>query len=95
MSGVYSMYSFLFKFIFVPNSVLLFQKLLDFEFLLGISEALLCSMSAPHVNCSSARCSSTANVCRDDCLLRAKNFLLKSILAIIAIILTCICMNEY
>jgi hypothetical protein len=43
------MHSFLFKFTFVLNSVLLFWKLLVVEFLLGISATLLCSMSAPHV----------------------------------------------
>jgi hypothetical protein len=43
------MLSFLLKFIFVLNSVFLFCKLFVFEFLLGISETLLCSMSALHV----------------------------------------------
>jgi hypothetical protein len=43
------MHSILFKFILVLNSVLLFRKLLVFEFLFGISEALHCSMSHPHV----------------------------------------------
>jgi hypothetical protein len=36
-------------FIQVLHAVLLFRKLLVFEFLLGISGGLLCSMSAPHV----------------------------------------------
>jgi hypothetical protein len=40
---------FLFKFALVLNSALLFWKLLVFGFLLGRSETLLCSMSAPHV----------------------------------------------
>jgi hypothetical protein len=31
------------------NSVLLFWKLLVFEFLFGIPETLLCSVSTPHV----------------------------------------------
>jgi hypothetical protein len=43
------MHSILFQFPVILNSVLLFWKLLVFEFLLGISETLLCSMSAPHV----------------------------------------------
>jgi hypothetical protein len=43
------MHSFLFKFTLVLISLLLFWKLLVFEFLLGISETLLCSVSAPHV----------------------------------------------
>jgi hypothetical protein len=33
----------------VSNSALLFWKLLVSKFLLGISDALQCSMSAPHV----------------------------------------------
>jgi hypothetical protein len=40
---------FLFKFNLVPNSVILFRKLLIFKLPLGISETLLSSMSAPHV----------------------------------------------
>jgi hypothetical protein len=36
----------LFQFTLVPNSVLLFWKLLLFEFLLGVSDKFLCSMSA-------------------------------------------------
>jgi hypothetical protein len=43
------MHCFLFKFTVALNSVLLFWKLLVFEFPLGISETLLCSMSAPQV----------------------------------------------
>jgi hypothetical protein len=43
------MHSLLFKFALVLNSVLQFWKLLVSEFLLGISEILRCSMSAPHV----------------------------------------------
>jgi hypothetical protein len=43
------MLTFSFKFILVSNSALLFWKLLASEFLLGISETLLCSMSAPRV----------------------------------------------
>jgi hypothetical protein len=43
------MNSLLFKFALVLNSVLLFWKLLVFEFLLGISEILLCTYSVPHV----------------------------------------------
>jgi hypothetical protein len=35
--------------VYLLNSVLLFWKLLVSEFLLGISETLLCSMSASHV----------------------------------------------
>jgi hypothetical protein len=42
------MHFFLFRFTLVLNCVL-FWKLLVFEFLLGISETLFCSMSAPHV----------------------------------------------
>jgi hypothetical protein len=44
------MHCFLFKFTLALTSVLLFWKLLVFEFLLGIPETLLCSMSAPQVN---------------------------------------------
>jgi hypothetical protein len=40
------MHSFLFKFTLVLSSVLLFWKLLVFEFLLCISETLHCSVSA-------------------------------------------------
>jgi hypothetical protein len=43
------MHSFLFEFTLVLNSVLVFWKLLAFLFLLRISEALLHSMSVPHV----------------------------------------------
>jgi hypothetical protein len=43
------MHCFLFKFTLVLNSVLLFWQLLIFEFLLGTSETLLCSASAPQV----------------------------------------------
>jgi hypothetical protein len=43
------MHSFLFKFTSAINSDLLFWKLLVFEFLLGISNTLLCSVSAPQV----------------------------------------------
>jgi hypothetical protein len=43
------MHSVLFKFTLVLNSVLLLWKLLVFEFQLGISETLLCSVSASHV----------------------------------------------
>jgi hypothetical protein len=46
------MNSFLFKFTLVLNSVLLFWKLLVFEFLLGISETLLCSVTTHRVNFS-------------------------------------------
>jgi hypothetical protein len=41
------MHCFLFKFIVVLNSVLPFWKMLAYEFLLGASETLLCSVSAP------------------------------------------------
>jgi hypothetical protein len=44
------MRSFLLKFTVVLNSVLLFWKLLAFEFLIGTSETLLCSVSAPQVD---------------------------------------------
>jgi hypothetical protein len=44
------MLSFLLKFTLVSKSALLFWKLLICEFLLGISEILHCSMSAPRVN---------------------------------------------
>jgi hypothetical protein len=40
----------LLKFTAVPNSVPLFWKLLAFEFLLGTSETLLCSVSAPQAD---------------------------------------------
>jgi hypothetical protein len=43
------MHSFLFRFTFILNSALPFWKLLVSEFLLGISETLLYSMSALHV----------------------------------------------
>jgi hypothetical protein len=43
------MHTFSFKFTLVLNSVLVFWKLLVFEFLHGITETLLCSMSASHV----------------------------------------------
>jgi hypothetical protein len=43
------MHSFLFRFTLVLNSVLQFWKLLVFEFLLGVSQTLHCSMSAPKV----------------------------------------------
>jgi hypothetical protein len=43
------MHSFLLKFTLVSNSALLFWKLLASDFLLGISEILHCSMSAPRV----------------------------------------------
>jgi uncharacterized protein YhhL (DUF1145 family) len=43
------MRSFLYKFSSVLNSVLLFWKLLVFEFLHGIPDTLHCSLSAPHV----------------------------------------------
>jgi hypothetical protein len=43
------MHSFLLKSILVLNSALPFWKLLVSEFLLGISETLHCSMSAPQV----------------------------------------------
>jgi hypothetical protein len=76
------MHSFLFKFTFVINSVLLFRKFLAFEFLLGISENLFCPVSTPHVkNCPSARCASAANVvCRDVDVFGARNVLLNHIL---------------
>jgi hypothetical protein len=38
-----------FKLALILNSVLLFRKLFVFKFLLGISETLLCSVSAPQV----------------------------------------------
>jgi hypothetical protein len=40
----------LLKFTVVLNSVLLFWKLLAYEFLLGTSEILLCSVSAPQAD---------------------------------------------
>jgi hypothetical protein len=40
------MHSVLFKFVLVLNYVLMFWKLLVFEFLLGISEIFLCSIFA-------------------------------------------------
>jgi hypothetical protein len=40
---------FVLKFTLVSSSALPFWKLLISEFLLGISETLRCSMSAPHV----------------------------------------------
>jgi hypothetical protein len=43
------MLPFLLKFTLVSNSALLFWKLLVFEFLLGISGILHCTISAPHV----------------------------------------------
>jgi hypothetical protein len=43
------MLSFLLKLTLVSKSALLFWKLLVSEFLLGISEILHCSMSAPRV----------------------------------------------
>jgi hypothetical protein len=43
------MHSFFLMSIVVLNSALLFWKLLDSEFLLGISETLQCSMSALQV----------------------------------------------
>jgi hypothetical protein len=43
------MFCFLFKFTLALRSVPVFWKLLAFEFLLGISETLLCSTSAPRV----------------------------------------------
>jgi hypothetical protein len=44
------MHSFLrvFRFIMVLNSVLPSWRLLVFEFLLGVTETLLCLVSAPH-----------------------------------------------
>jgi hypothetical protein len=48
------------------QSALLFWKLLLFEFLLGISETFLCSMSALQVKVATlSRCASAAVVCRD------------------------------
>jgi hypothetical protein len=44
------MHSFIFKLTLALNSVLLFWKLLVFEFLLGTSETVLCSMSAPQAD---------------------------------------------
>jgi hypothetical protein len=44
------MLSFLLKFTLVPNSVLLFLKLLVFEFQLGISETSGYSTLVPHAN---------------------------------------------
>jgi hypothetical protein len=44
------MHRFLFKFALVLNDVPLFWKLFVFEFLLGMSETLHCSMPVPHVN---------------------------------------------
>jgi hypothetical protein len=43
------MFSFLLKFTMVSKSALLFWKVLISEFLLGISEIVYCSMSAPRV----------------------------------------------
>jgi hypothetical protein len=43
------MHSFILKSILVLNSALLFWKFSVSEFLLGISETLHCSVSAPHV----------------------------------------------
>jgi hypothetical protein len=43
------MYTVLFKFTLVQNSVLPFWKLLVSEFLLGASETLLYSVPAPHI----------------------------------------------
>lgn len=43
------MHSFLFKFTLFLNSVLLFWKLLVFEFPLGMLKTLVCSVSAPLV----------------------------------------------
>jgi hypothetical protein len=49
------MLCFIFKFTLVLNSVLLFWKLLVFQFVLGMSDALLYSMSCSSCkNCSSA-----------------------------------------
>jgi hypothetical protein len=71
------MHSFLYKFTLVVNSVLLFWKLLVFEFLLCILETLLCSVCSACKNCPSARCASAANViCMDADVLGAKNVLL-------------------
>jgi hypothetical protein len=42
------MHTFIFRYTFLPNSVFLFRKLFFSEFLLGISETLLCPMSAVH-----------------------------------------------
>jgi hypothetical protein len=44
------MLSFLLEFTLVPNSALLFLKLLVFEFRLGISETLGYSALVPHAN---------------------------------------------
>jgi hypothetical protein len=49
MEGISSMHCFLFKFTVHINSVLLFWKLLVFEFLFGPLKTLLSSMSAPQV----------------------------------------------
>jgi hypothetical protein len=59
------MHTFLLKFSLVLNSVLLFWKFLVFEFPLGTSETLVCSISAPHVKLSSARCAAANAVGRD------------------------------
>jgi hypothetical protein len=44
------MLSYLLKFTLVSKLAILFWKLLVSEFLLGISEILHCSVSAPHLN---------------------------------------------
>jgi hypothetical protein len=99
------MYSFLFSFTLVLNSVLLFWKLFVYEFLPGISVTLLCSMSAPHVTFVPLLCASAANVvCRDAEVFGAKNVpfiifcnttVITIIVIIIIIIITYIyvCMN--
>jgi hypothetical protein len=64
------MHSYLFKCTLVLNSVL-FWKLFVFEFLLGISETFLCSISDTHVKIV---------VCRNVDVFGAKNVLLNHIL---------------
>jgi hypothetical protein len=66
------MHCFLFKFTLSLNSVLLFWKLLVFEFLPGILETLLCSVSAPQVRIVPLRASAANVVCRNVDVLGAK-----------------------
>jgi hypothetical protein len=74
------MHSFLLKSTLVSNSALPFRKFLVSEFLLGISETLHCSNSAPHAkNYPSTRCASAANVvCRDVDVFGAEKVLLNN-----------------
>jgi hypothetical protein len=71
------MLSFLLKFTLVPNSALLFLKLLVFEFRLGISETSGYSALVPHANSPSARFASATNdICRDVDVFAARHVLL-------------------